>query len=112
MSHYLVELYSPNSAWRALSVAQRQQFLSQIQTAMGALANLGVEVLTLSKAELLADKPSQHQFLGIWRFPNKDARDMLLAGIKASGWYDYFEHINAAGEGSDFANHLADLTAG
>ncbi|WP_157659127.1 DUF6616 family protein [Thauera butanivorans] len=39
MSHYLVELYTPNAAWRALPVENRQQFLDGIQAAMGELSN-------------------------------------------------------------------------
>ncbi|VFS92088.1 Uncharacterised protein [Pseudomonas aeruginosa] len=27
MSHYLVELYTPNADWKALAAEQRQQFL-------------------------------------------------------------------------------------
>ena len=49
MSHYLVELYTPNSAWRALPADSRQQFLDGIQTAMGGLSSLGVEVLALGE---------------------------------------------------------------
>lgn len=112
MSHYLVELYSPNHLWKALSVEQREQFLKGIQAAMGQLSSIGVEMLALSKTDILIDKPSQHQFLGIWRFPDQQARNALLAGIKASGWYDYFDHINAACDEGSFTRHFSDLITG
>lgn len=48
MSHYLVELYSPNPAWLALPAAQRQQFLDAVASAMGGLAAMGVQVLALA----------------------------------------------------------------
>ena len=57
----------------------------------------------------LLDQGSKHRFLGIWRFPDVQARDALLTGIKASGWYGYFDHVNAAGAEGDFARHLGAL---
>lgn len=109
MSHYLIELYTPNAAWKALPAEQRQQFLGGIQTAMGGLSGLGIEVLALSNTERGIDQASEHRFLGIWRFPDQQARDALLAGIKASGWYDYFDHVNAASDAGGFEHHLAAL---
>ena len=35
MSHYLIELYTPNAKWNALPVEQRQHFLAGLQEAMG-----------------------------------------------------------------------------
>ncbi|MGG4605505.1 DUF6616 family protein [Paenalcaligenes sp. Me131] len=107
--HYLVELYTPNASWKALTSEQRQDFLGNIGSAMGGLSSMGVEVLTLAEIEPGIDQNSQHRFLGIWRFPNAQTRDALLAGIKASGWYAYFDHINAAGAEGDFAQHLGAL---
>lgn len=109
MSHYLVELYTPNADWKALPAGQRQQFLDNIQAAMGKLSSLGIEALTLTELEHGIDQSSKHGFLSIWRFPNLQARDALLAGIKASGWYAYFDHVNAAGVQADFATHLKKL---
>jgi hypothetical protein len=109
MSHYLVELYTPNTAWTALPAERRQQFLGNIQTAMSGLSSQGIEVLALNNTERGIDQASEHRFLGIWRFPNSQARDALLAGIRASGWYDYFDHVNAAGDAGDFSSHLTAL---
>ncbi len=109
MPHYLVELYSPNPAWLALPVAQRQQFLEGVASAMGSLAALGVEVLALAETDGRLDQASPHRFLGIWRFPDTAARDALLAGIKASGWYGYFDHVNAASGAGGFESHLKAL---
>lgn len=111
MSHYLVELYTPNAAWKALPIEQRRQFLGNIGSAMSGLSNLGVEVLALAETESGIDQSSEHRFLGIWRFPDQQARDALLAGIKASGWYDYFDHVNAASNTGGFEPHLAALAA-
>ena len=55
------------------------------------------------------DHASDHRFMGVWRFPDQQACKALLAGIKASGWYEYFDHVNAAGAEGGFAQHLAEL---
>lgn len=106
MHHYLVELYSPNAVWNALAIEERKQYLSNVAAGMGSLSSIGVEVLTLTETIPELDQVSPHQFLGIWRFPNQQAREALLEGIKASGWYQYFDHINAAGIEADLHQHL------
>ncbi len=111
MPHYLIELYTPKPAWLALPAQQRQQFLEGIRSGMGGLSSLGVEVLALGETEPDIDHASAHRFLGIWRCPGAQARDALLAGIGASGWYGYFDHVNAASAGGDFAAHLAALAS-
>lgn len=109
MTHYLVELYTPNAAWHALSQAARKTFLENIGASMGPLTEMGVRVLTLAPTDTRIDTPSQHRYLGIWSFPEPGVRDALLAGIRASGWYTYFDHENAAAATGDFTSHLVDL---
>jgi len=111
MSYYLVELYTPNAAWHALSATQRQQFLGHIGSALAQLSSLGVEILSLAETDPGIDQGSAHRFLGIWRFPNPAARDALLVGIHASGWYGYFDHVNAASSTGTADSHLAALAA-
>ena len=109
MLHYLVELYTPNAAWQRLPIAQRHQFLGAIQDAMAGLSAMGVEMLALAATQSGIAQASAHQFLGIWRFRDTQARDALLAGILASGWYGYFNHVNAASDAGGFATHMAAL---
>lgn len=111
MSCYLVELYTPNAAWQALPAAQRQQFLATIGQGLGQLASLGIELLSLAPTDAAIAQASPHQFLGIWRFPDPQARDALLAAIEASGWYQYFAHVNAASGTGAVDAHLAALAA-
>lgn len=110
-AHYLVELYTPNARWLALSPEQRRDFFKPIQAAMGDLSALGVEVLALGESDSGIAQASNRRFLGVWRFPDVQARDALLAGIAACGWYDYFEHVNAATQGGTLTQHLAQLDA-
>ncbi|MDR6234257.1 DUF6616 family protein [Pseudomonas oryzihabitans] len=109
MSHYLVELYSPKPTWRNLSVEARRAFLGDIQQALGGLVQQGVELLSLGPTEPTTERASPHRFLGLWRCPDQPTLAALLAGIAASGWYSYFEHVNASGAAGNFPQHLADL---
>ena len=111
MSCYLVELYTPNAAWQALPAAQRLSFLAAIGQGLGQLSSQGIELLSLAETDTAIAQASQHQFLGIWRFPNPQARDALLAAIEASGWYQYFDHVNAASSAGTVDSHLAALAA-
>lgn len=110
MHHYLVELYTPNAVWQSLPIEERKQYLNNVGAAMGSLSSMGVEVLTLTETVHEIDQASEHQFLGIWRFPNQQAREALLEGIHSSGWYKYFNHINAAGTEGSFPQHIDALT--
>lgn len=109
MYHYLVELYTPNATWQALPNEQRMEYLSKVGEALGNLSSLGVEVLTLTETISPIDQSTPHQYLGIWRFSDSKAREALLDGIRASGWYQYFDHINAAGAEGYFPQHLQAL---
>ena len=109
MTCYLVECYTPNARWLALSRDEREAFLRQVQQGMTALAENPMEILTLACNASDIDHGRVHHFLGIWRFGNEQARDALLQGIAASGWYDYFEHENFAAAESGFGEYIQDL---
>ncbi|EPF71366.1 DUF6616 family protein [Acinetobacter rudis] len=110
MNHYLIELYTPNAAWKGLAIEERKKYLNEVGTAMSGLYEAGVKALTLSPLSPDVDQTSEHQFLAVWSFPDQDTCDALLAGIKASRWYNYFDHVNAAGKETGFLEHLDTLT--
>ena len=112
MYHYLVELYTPNTTWQTLPNEQRLEYLSKVGEALGNLSSMGVEVLTLTETISPIDQSTAHQYLGIWRFSNSQAREALLDGIRDSGWYQYFDHVNAAGAEANFLQHIQALVNG
>lgn len=109
MPHYLAELYSPKQTWLNLTAAERQQFLEEVGAAMPALAALGVDAISLGQVDQTRLHTSGHQFYAIWRCTDDQALEALIAGIAQSGWHDYFDTINAGGEGCDFGQHLTQL---
>ncbi|KAB0536898.1 hypothetical protein HNQ68_002994 [Pseudochrobactrum saccharolyticum] len=111
MTHYLAELYSPKAAWLTLSPEQRQAFFATIGSGMGGLSELGIEPLAFGQTDSSQLHPAQQQFFAIWKFSDKAAVTALLEAIAATGWHDYFDTINAAGEATDMNTHLAQLAA-
>ena len=109
VTHYLAELYTPKPAWLALTDTERQQFFAAIGAAMPALSALGVEALALGKVDQTKAHAAPQTFFAVWRCPNDAALEALVDGIAQSGWHDYFETINAGGEATDLAGHLAQL---
>ena len=110
MSHYLAELYPPKPAWLDLSGAERQEFFAVIGTAIPALVSLGVEALALGKVDQSKLHCAPQTFFAVWRCPDDAALGALVSGIAQSGWHDYFETVNAGGEATDLAGHLAQLS--
>ncbi len=111
MTHYLAELYSPKAAWLALSPEQRQDFFASIGAGMSNLSEFGIEPLAFGQTDPSQLHPAQQQFFAIWKFSDKAAVTALLEAIAATGWHDYFDTINAAGEATDMNTHLAQLAA-
>ncbi len=111
MAHFLAELYSAKPSWHALDPDGRQAFFARIGEGMDALWAAGVEPLTLGSVNREAIKAPDYDFFALWRCKDQTALDFLLDAIAASGWHDYFETINAGGEGTDMDLHLAQLAA-
>jgi len=109
MAHYLAELYSPKPAWLALSQDERKQFFAAVSSAVPALSSLGVEPIALGKVDESKLHSASQTFFAVWRCPDDAALDALVSGIAQSGWHNYFETINAGGEGTDLVEHLAQL---
>ncbi|MCF7646250.1 hypothetical protein KQ944_15275 [Bacillus subtilis] len=111
MTHYLAELYSPKAAWIALTKEEKQAFFATIGAGMGSLSEFGIEPLAFGQTDPSQLHPAQQQFFAIWKFSDKASVTALLEAIAATGWHDYFDTINAAGEATDMNTHLAQLAA-
>lgn len=111
MAHYLVELYSPKPAWLALGPEERKGFFDTVGAAMPGLFGLGVEPVALGEIDPGKLYSATQTFYAVWRCPDDAALDALVNGIARSGWHDYFDTINAGGEGTDLFGHLGQLGA-
>lgn len=111
MTHMLIELYEPKTAWLSLDAGERQAYLAGIGEGMGPILALGIEPLAFGEVARDTLHGAGRRFFAAWRAPNQAALDALVAGIAASGWHDYFETVNAAGPAVDLTGHLGQLAA-
>ena len=112
MPYYFIELYTPKPAWLEMPVARRRAVIDGISSAMSIFSNLGVETLYMGECDTTITHASRHPFLIILKFDDDIVRRELMAGLDASGWYDYFEHTNAAGyayERDQIPRHFSQL---
>ena len=107
---YLVELYTPKPAWLVLPETERSAFLEGVQEGMGVLfAGGGIDLIGMGETVADVEHGSGHQYFALWRFASATARERLLEGIAASGWYEYFDHVNTVGRAGEIAAHFDQL---
>ncbi|MGB6190415.1 MAG: DUF6616 family protein [Aeromonas molluscorum] len=111
MTHYLAELYTPKAAWLALSLDARHQFFEAVGAGMASLSALRVEPIALGETHAATLHGASQPFFAIWRGPDAAAIEVLVQGIAASGWHNYFETVNATGAGVSLGEHLIQLAA-
>ncbi|MCZ7893858.1 hypothetical protein O9X99_19465 [Agrobacterium salinitolerans] len=111
MSYFLAELYSAKPSWKALSGEARAAFFARIGAGMSALSQAGIEVITTGAVNTSLGHASPHEFFALWRCRDRQALSLLVEAIADSGWHDYFDTVNAGGEGAGMANHLQQLAA-
>jgi hypothetical protein len=111
VTQILIELYDPTPVWLALSSQDRQALFAEIGAGMGDLLALGIEPLAFGEVDTAAAHSAPQRFFAVWRAPDRESLDALMAGIAASGWHSYFATVNAAGAISDLAAHLGQLDA-
>lgn len=90
MDYTVVEMWTPNAAFLALSTSQREEFFATLGAGMGALAEIGVTSAGWGRTER-ADQSASYQWFAIWTAPTREAVDAFLAGVMESGWYLYFD---------------------
>lgn len=109
MTHMLIELYEPKSAWLCLDAEEREAFFAHISEGMSALTALGIEPIAFGDITPDIVHGTDRRFYAIWRVPHRDGIGALVDGIAASGWHEFFDTINAAGPATGIAEHLAQL---
>lgn len=98
MKHYVVEHWSYKPAWLELSQEQRASFLASIRQAMQQMASAGIRTLGYGRLDHSVDCANKgYAFWALWEMDSIEARNLFFAGVAASGWYNYFDHVNTAG---------------
>lgn len=96
--HTFIELWTPNDNWKALSPDERAAFMEGVGGAMGQMSEAGISTLGWGEVDADTPYPCEYRFVAVWTAPDRAAIEMLEQGIAASGWYDYFDQVNARSE--------------
>ncbi|WP_319941548.1 DUF6616 family protein [Rhodopseudomonas palustris] len=62
-------------------------------------------------SDTAAPHSAQQRLFAVWRAPDRESLDALVASISASGWHSYFETVNAVVAVLDLTAHLGQLDA-
>lgn len=96
--HLYVELWTPKQTWLDLSKEERQEYFNKVGGEMQKLANEGIKVLGFAINDKETPYRSKHQYVAVWQMPSKKHVEMLEESVSQTGWYNYFEQVNARGE--------------
>jgi len=107
--HVLVELYTPKASWLGMTTHERSDYLASVREAVTGLEAAGVTCLALGRVDPSVDHAALHTYFGVWSAGEESGLRLFLDGLQASGWYDYFEHVNGAGRDEGLAHHLNEL---
>lgn len=106
---YLIELYSPKPSWLALSYDERLDFFHKVQVGMMRFDHTKIEMVAMGKVDEEKPYAAPRRFFAIWRMSEESSLNTLIEGIRAVGWHDFFETVNAAGSGGNMPAHLQEL---
>ncbi len=97
MQQVFVELFNYTDRWRALSPAQREEFVAGIQAAVNGLVADGVEVVGWGFNDPDTDRRAPYDFFCVYRTPSAEFQRGFEAAITGSGWHDYFDQVAVSG---------------
>jgi len=92
----VIEAWTPNAAWLALSREQRAEYISQVDEGMGELQAAGIEVVGWGFSDEAA-RGIDHVAFSVWRCPTKEAAQQLRQAFADSAWYDFFDQLDFGG---------------
>ncbi|MDV3128360.1 hypothetical protein M1247_25840 [Mycobacterium sp. 21AC1] len=107
MQQLFVEMYSYKQKWIELSVPEREAFVGTVLDVLAGLQTEGVEILGYAVNDPVTDRRAPYDFFCVYRVPDADLQRGFESGIKASGWYDYFDQVNLSGAVDTAAEVLA-----
>lgn len=109
MARFMAELYRPKPSWMALAGPARRAFLLDLVTQLAPVLDDGASVIALGAADPIAPQAADYRFLALWQLRDHAAAEDMLRITLASGWYEYFDTITAAGESCGLDDHLTQL---
>jgi hypothetical protein len=91
-----VELWNAKQAWKDLSVEERQAYVGAVGGAIQQLMASGAEILGWGINAEDTDHRADYTYIGVWKFPSKEAAQGFEGMVTQAGWHNYFEQVSAA----------------
>ncbi|WP_175724150.1 DUF6616 family protein [Burkholderia ambifaria] len=97
MEHIFIELWKFKDSWKNAGVDVRTQYVENLLPSMQALLSAGIVIVAWGYNDPGVDRRADYDAFGVYRMPNRALFDEFQKAVAGSGWYDYFEHVNAGG---------------
>ncbi len=107
-----IELYNYTPAWLDLPEGDRQDFAAVVENAVAEMEKGGVRVIGFGFNDPNTDRRAPYDFFCVYTMPSTDFARTFEAQVEASGWYGYFDQVNASGPARTVAAALANNVAG
>lgn len=108
MQHIFIELWKFKDSWHQLGAEGRASYVEKLTPEVQALVAAGVEIISWGYNELTVDHRADYDVFAVYRLPNRALYEQLQKAIAASGWYEYFNQINAGGAAMSPSSILGD----
>lgn len=96
--YVLTEIWNAKPAWLALSQAQRAAFFEQeVGPLLGRFIEAGAEILGCVMNDNDGPERLDYAYMAVWKLPNKELSDQLLAAATEIGFLEYFDQANFSG---------------
>lgn len=100
MEQIFVELYKHNDKWADTTPEFRAGYIAELLKVVGpdgSAADLGIEIITYSFNDSATPHRADYDFVCVYRVKSEEQLRQLTDMIEESGWYEYFDQVNASG---------------
>lgn len=93
-----IEKWLAKPAWKGLSSAEKNKYLSQVKPVIRSFIELdGVKLLGLTRNSYAYPKPSEYAYAAIWLMPSVEVCQLMEEAVEELDWHRYFDQINFRG---------------
>jgi carbohydrate-binding DOMON domain-containing protein len=96
--YIFIEFWKAKESWLDLPHNQKKEFIDGlIRYVEDSLSQSGIQPLALGECADVENNAAPYQYFAVWEAPTKSALNTLQQAVSESGWYNFFDQINAAG---------------
>ena len=104
-----IEFWKTKQAWTDSTKEERGNYLTALGPAIQQLLDEGVQIISWGKNETSTFNRADYDYFAVWNFPTAESAQNFEHLVEASGWYNYFEQINAMGNSTSPQEVMGDM---